>query len=312
MATFLVQLPIMLAVSVCAAAAVTGVYLVLRKRAAASRIRILVTSSACLLVLMLGFGLLHRPPHFAASQTNSRATGQISPASRGAPAGKLLSVSSASRLVDAPRAVYGHSIVKGGIHSLGQLLEVIATDPLAAQHYKGFDITRARFIRLDHNLMAYVSYRVDGKGIYWTSKPELIMAGEEVITDGTNFIRARCGNMISYAPQSPAEIDSPTDTNTIVETFTPFADTPLATNEDAPPSGAPAGTPPSGNPPANCCSGPGFFPPPIFSTPPTPYTPSAPGSPPPTVSVDEFSLRGAFYSLFTALVGLCLVRKLFP
>ncbi|MGB6431628.1 MAG: hypothetical protein WBF06_13665 [Candidatus Acidiferrales bacterium] len=311
MATFLVQLPTTLAVSVCAAAAITCVYLLLRKRTAASRVRILVTSSACLLALMLGFGLLHRPPHVAASQTNSTAASRAGPASRTATTGKLLSVSSASRPVDAPRSVYGHSIVKGGIHSLGELLEVIATDPLAAQHYKGFDITRAHFIRLDHNIMAYVSYRVDGKGIYWTSKPELIMAGEEVITDGTNFIRARCGNMISYAPQSPAETDSPTDTNTIVETFTPFADPPLATIEGVPPSGTPAAAPPAGNPPASCCSGPGFFPPPIFTTPPTPYTPIGPVTPP-TTDVDEISVRGAFFSLLTALLGLLLIRKLLP
>jgi hypothetical protein len=156
--------------------------------------------------------------------------------------------------------------------------------------------------------MAYVSYRVDGKGIYWSSKPELIMAGEEVITDGTNFIRVRCGNMISYAPQSPAETDAPTDTNTIVETFTPFSDTPLAVQVPTTPSGTPGGgTPPVGNPPPPCC---GFTPPPIFTPPTPPLTPTNPGNPPST-PVDEFSQHGAFYALLVAIVGVLLMRKLF-
>jgi hypothetical protein len=131
-------------------------------------------ASLCLVAAMWGFGTLSKRPR-AASHAAVAATHTAIATHTVAPTGKLIAVS--SQLVDAPRAVYGHSIVRGGIHSLGQLLDVIARDPLAAQHYKGFDITRARFIRLDHNIMAYVSYRVDGKGIYWTSKPELILAG---------------------------------------------------------------------------------------------------------------------------------------
>ncbi|MGB6544763.1 MAG: hypothetical protein WA871_03875 [Candidatus Acidiferrales bacterium] len=308
--TFMVQLPGTLSASAIATVAVAGIYLLLRKRASASRARVLVATSFCLLALMCGFGLLSR--HSARSINLGTGVRYTSPAARVTPTGRLLSVS--LRPMDAPRAVYGHSIVKGGIHSLAELLNVIATDPLAAQHYKGFDISRARFIRLDHNIMAYVSYRVDGKGIYWTSKPELIMAGEEVITDGTNFIRVRCGNMISYAPQSPAETDSPTDTNTIVETFTPFSDPPLGIDAGIPPSGTPsAGIPPAGTPPPGCCSSiGGITPPPIFTLPPSPNTPGNPGTPPNTVSVDEFSPHGMFYTLLSALVGLFLIRKLFP
>ena len=314
MSTFLIKLSSTIEISALAAAGLAAVYWLLRKRAATSRTRILLASAVCLVAVMWGLTALSKRPTSAATHTAAAAhTAAIQHAA--APTGNLVAVS--SRLVDAPRAVYGHSIVKGGIHSLGELMDVIARDPLAAQHYKGFDITRARFIRLDHNIMAYVSYRVDGKGIYWTAKPELIMAGEEVITDGTNFIRVRCGNMISYSPQSPVETDSPTDTNNIVQTFTPFADTPLANQVAFTPDGnTGGGTPPSGPPAANCCSGGGYGPP-IFG-PSGPGSPSGPGgpppsvTPPPTVTADEFPGLEAFYTLFAGIIVLFLVGKVRP
>jgi hypothetical protein len=318
MATFLIKLPSTIETAAFAAAGLAVIYLALRKRTAATRVRVLVMTSLCLVAAMWGFAALSKRPsvaiHTAVATSPSHATIAKHAA---APTGNLIAVS--SQLVDAPRAVYGHSVIKGGIHSLGQLLDVIARDPLAAQHYKGFDITRARFIRLDHNIMAYVSYRVDGKGIFWTAKPELILAGEEVITDGTNIIRVRCGNMISYTPQSPVATDSPTDTNNIVETFTPFSDTPLANQVTYTPSnttgGHDGGTPPPfGGPPSNCCSGGGYTPP-IF-TPPTPNTPIVPNTPPttvvPTVTADEFPGLEAFYTLFAGILVLFLVGKFRP
>jgi hypothetical protein len=306
MAIFLVKLPGILAVSAFAAVAVAGIYLLWRKRTGASRTRILVTSSLCLLAVMWAFGYASKRPSVASSRSDTAASHNNISADA-ATTGTLIPVSSRTFASSAP--VYGHSVVKGGIHTLGELLNVIATDPLAAQHYKGFDISRAHFIRLDHNIMAYVSYRVDGKGIYWSSKPELIMAGEEVITDGTNFIRVRCGNMISYAPQSPAETDSPTDTNTIVETFTPFSNPPLATQDGVPPSGTPnGGPPPPGNFPPPCCSNGGSFPPPVYTVPNNPTNPRNPSTP--TTPVDEFAPHGALYSLMIAIVGLFLIRKL--
>jgi hypothetical protein len=320
MATFLIKLPTTIEFSALAAAGLAGIYMLLRKQGANSRMRILLTSAACLVVLMWGLSAHSKRATRAASRTAAAVAASHTAFAKNAaaPTGYLVTVS--SRLVDAPRSVYGHSIVKGGIHSVGELLDVIARDPLAAQHYKGFDITRAHFIRLDHNIMAYVSYRVDGKGIFWTAKPELIMAGEEVITDGTNFIRVRCGNMISYSPQKPVETDTPTDTNNIVQTFTPFSDTPLA-NEvaytpDNTTGGREGGTPPpAGGPPSNCCSG--GFTPPIF-TPPTPNTPGGPGGPGtpptvvPTVTADEFPGLEAFYTLFAGILVLFLVGKVRP
>ena len=97
----------------------------------------------------------------------------------------------------------GHAIVKTGVHSVADLYFIILTDPEAARHYAGFNLNNAYLTTLDHTVLAFVSYRVDGKGIFWSSRPELLQAGEEVLTDGVSFIRARCGNRIAFAPQLP-------------------------------------------------------------------------------------------------------------
>jgi hypothetical protein len=161
--------------------------------------------------------------------------------------------------------------------------------------------------------MAYVSYRVDGKGIYWTSKPVLIMAGEEVITDGTNFIRVRCGNMIAFGSQSPMEIEPATDTETIVETLPPLPAPYLMAILNATPT-VPSGNlpqviPPVVAPPANCCSYEGYAPPPIFEQPGSPKSPNTPLIPPSIVNTDEFPRHGAFFTLLATILLLFLVER---
>jgi hypothetical protein len=296
-----------------AVVALIGIYLYVRTRALSQRIVILVASGACLLALLWAFGTIRKHSSVAPSHGIITATASHNavPFPSAPPATTMVAAS--SPLIEAPRAVYGHSIVKGGIHSLGELLDVIATDPLAAQHYRGFDITRARFIRLDHDIMAYVSYRVDGKGIYWTSKPVLIMAGEEVITDGTNFIRVRCGNMIAFGSQSPMEIEPATDTETIVETLPPLPAPYLMAILNATPT-VPSGNlphviPPVVAPPANCCSYEGYAPPPIFEQPRTPNSPTTPVLPPSFVNIDEFPRHGAFFTLLATILLLFLVER---
>ena len=292
------------ALSVLAAAVLAGIYILVRKRSLSSRIGIFASSGVCLLALLWAIAVVHKRPSVAPSH------GILAPSNGAmvshAAAPNITNVAASSRSLGTPRAVYGHSIIKGGIHSLGELLDVIATDPVAAQHYKGFDITRARFFRLDHNIMAYVSYRVDGKGIYWTSKPVLIMAGEEVITDGTNFIRVRCGNMIAFASQLPMETESATDTDTIVETL-PAIPAPFLTAslESAPSIPGAENTP--AETPANCCSGGGYFPPPIFEQPRPPTT--TPVIPPSMINVDEFPRHGAFFCIFATILLLFLVER---
>jgi hypothetical protein len=283
-----------------AAVALAGLYLLLRKRDVAWRVGVLVVTCLCLLTVVLGPHFLHRVRHSGTVQfvSLSRSIDGVS-VHTAAPPVKAAAIS--TKPVETTRAVYGHSIVKGGIHSLGELLDVIATDPLAAKHYKGFDVAKAHFIRLDHNIVAYVSYRVDGGGIYWTKEPKLIMAGEEVITDGTNYIRVRCGNEISYAQQAPVELDEPTDTETIVEYVPPPAPTPPEYAENFPPSyvaqnGSPPETPPPPTPGTVYTPPPMFFPPPIV--PPTPPH-----------NIDEFGKHGAFYALVASVVLLLLVER---
>ena len=94
-------------------------------------------------------------------------------------------------------------------------MAVIARDPRLAEHYKGFDLSKAYIATLDRDVVAYVSYRLN-KGIYWEAKPSIIARGEQVITDGTNFIRVRCGNRISYAPGFPTHPGEPEDIDIVV------------------------------------------------------------------------------------------------
>lgn len=310
MATFFIQLPSSVA-GAAVSAVLAGIYFFLRKRSGASRIRALVASSLVLIAAMCAFAILGKRPSATPNRSAMPAQPSVATPARVSTQKPVLV---SMRSFEAPRAVYGHSIVRGGIHSLGELLQVIATDPLAAQHYKGFDISNAHFIRLDHNIMAYVSYRVDGKGIYWTRKPELILAGEEVITDGNNIIRVRCGNMVSYSPQSPAESDAPTDTDTIVETFTPMSDTPLATAEFVPTSNTPTGgnTPPRDFSGGNGSGGSGSLAPPIFTGAPPSTVGNTLGPQPNTVSVGELPGHEEFYLLFAGIFVLFLIEKLRP
>lgn len=114
------------------------------------------------------------------------------------------------------RRVYGHSIVPGGIHSVEDLKRAIVADPLAAQHYAGFDVTKAYVTRLPHDGLYFLSYRLN-HGIYFTSVLRLIRGGEEVLTDGNNFILTRCGNRIVFSLSGPVNVaQEPMDLNIVV------------------------------------------------------------------------------------------------
>jgi hypothetical protein len=109
-------------------------------------------------------------------------------------------------------SVPGHpySVIPGGIHSEKQLAEVLAHDPLVAQHYANFDVRKLRFVRLSQGRDAYVSYRL-GDMIFWTSKKIPLFAGETLVTDGTHFARSRCGNRVSAVPRQPTSAFQPSD-----------------------------------------------------------------------------------------------------
>jgi len=116
--------------------------------------------------------------------------------------------------------IYGHSLVPGGIHSVDELAALMRNDPLLAEHYKGFDLSKVHFIILDHDVAAYVSFRV-GARIYWEAHPTVINKGELVLPDGTNFVRARCGDRISYVPLFPTTSQEPADMDVISKVTRP-------------------------------------------------------------------------------------------
>ena len=106
------------------------------------------------------------------------------------------------------RPVYPYSIIPGGIRNVEELKNAIAQDPLVKAHYQGFDLAKARIVRLTENKAVHVSYR-RGSGIYWTKKRITLFKGETLITDGENAFRTRCGNRISDPPVAPSSPDEP-------------------------------------------------------------------------------------------------------
>jgi hypothetical protein len=106
------------------------------------------------------------------------------------------------------RVVYPYSVISGGVRTGEELAAHIATDPVVADHYKNFKISRARVIRADKTRMMYASYRVNDQ-VYWTKKEIRIPEGETLVTDGECEARTRCGNQVSVFPQEPVAEEEP-------------------------------------------------------------------------------------------------------
>ncbi|MBV8207897.1 MAG: hypothetical protein JO041_13990 [Acidobacteria bacterium] len=98
--------------------------------------------------------------------------------------------------------VFRYSIVDGGVRSVEDVQRAVANDPVVRHHYANLQTIYLEMSRLQQAIQAYVSYRKDGK-VYWTCKPIPIPAGEQVLTDGHNLVRTRCGNQLSKTPQFP-------------------------------------------------------------------------------------------------------------
>jgi hypothetical protein len=105
-------------------------------------------------------------------------------------------------LSELSRPLYPYSIIPGGVESAAELRKAVANDPVVAAHYTGFDLAKARVIRLTESRTVYVSYR-KGDDVFWTSKVMRLAKGEAVITDGGHTTRLRCGNQISEVPRAP-------------------------------------------------------------------------------------------------------------
>lgn len=99
------------------------------------------------------------------------------------------------------RLVYRYSVLPGGVRSAAELALKLRADPVAAAHYAGFDVAAARIVRVEKSRLVHVSYRI-GDNIYWTRNTVRLAVGEELISDGTHLVRARCGNRIADEMQS--------------------------------------------------------------------------------------------------------------
>jgi hypothetical protein len=186
----------------------------------------------------------------------------------------------------ATRPVFPYSIVPGGVRDR-QELQSAAADPIVAQHYQDFQISRAHTIRLEQPQMMYVSYRRNNQ-VFWTRNRMLIPAGETLITDGKNLARVRCANRLSRVAALPVAVTDPAIETLNEPSFVPPLMAQLLPGEGAELfPGAPAGAIPGG--PVGP-KGPGTLAPP--SLPPillpgaSPITPNTPIIPPP-VSTPE-------------------------
>jgi hypothetical protein len=122
---------------------------------------------------------------------------------------------SAFRSGDEKRVVYPYSVIPGGVYTSAELDRKLAGDGIAREHYRGFNSRAARKTKAEFARPVYLSYRRDNR-IYWTRKPVRIPKGEILLTDGSAYVRARCGNRIAEAPLLPVE---PLETAPPLSTF---------------------------------------------------------------------------------------------
>src|SRR5579871_2296020 len=100
------------------------------------------------------------------------------------------------------RKIYPYSIVPGGVLNADELIASAKQDYYTAQHYKDIDVPKLKTVTYGSDTYRYSSYRKDGE-IYWTRYAILVKAGEVLLSDGENFVRGRCGNLLSEKPQTP-------------------------------------------------------------------------------------------------------------
>jgi len=108
--------------------------------------------------------------------------------------------------------VYPYSVVPGGVETAEDVAAAAKANLITARHYSGIRVATLEQVMLGKPAQAYVSYRKNGR-IYWTRRPVYLPAGEKLLTNGTDCIRGRCGNRISFTPKTPvierAEFEPP-------------------------------------------------------------------------------------------------------
>jgi hypothetical protein len=140
------------------------------------------------------------------------------------------------------RVIYPYSVIPGGVQTVQELKTAIAQDPVVSSHYAVFHLSRTRVIRLDHERLMHVSYRI-GNQVYWSKRLMKLAKGETVITDGEHTARTRCGNQIAeiipspVAPVEPtaAELDTPVEPLAAVDPLAIDIKSPFRVGEVSPP-----------------------------------------------------------------------------
>jgi len=158
------------------------------------------------------------------------------------------------------RTVYPYSVIAGGAQSPQELREAMASDPVVAQHYADFDITKAHRVTLDAPKLVYVSYRIGNK-VFWTKNKLALRKGEAMLSDGSNMARTRCGNRISVLPVRPNAPAEPTSSELDGPEFPAIVSSPyLAAFSASPPSVFPGPVQSPGGPVASFVPVSPFFP----------------------------------------------------
>ena len=109
-----------------------------------------------------------------------------------------------------PRLVYPYSVVPGGVGSVVEARLAMNRDPIVARHYQDLHLDKAIMVTLADDQSAHVSYRIKDS-IYWTRKKIRLAKGEQLLTDGTTVVRARCGNRVSDTPGTTSALLEPPD-----------------------------------------------------------------------------------------------------
>jgi hypothetical protein len=104
--------------------------------------------------------------------------------------------------------VFRYSVVPGGVFTADEVETAMAQDGIVAAHYSGLNPLALRVEKVTEDRAVYMSYRI-GDDVLWTKRKVHLKHGETMLTDGTNLIRARCGNRIALAPMEPTAEDEP-------------------------------------------------------------------------------------------------------
>ena len=107
------------------------------------------------------------------------------------------------------RVVYPYSVIPGGVQSTMELTSAVMHDPVVAGHYSDFNIANAKLVRLDHDEVVHVSYRMNNM-VYWTKRTYLLHKGEMLVSDGKHQARTRCGNRVAQNTQGNTSPNEPT------------------------------------------------------------------------------------------------------